>query len=221
MQRLFPGPPGSTTVLDAYTADRPRPEPGRPWIGLCMVASIDGSTMLDGASGGLSSDVDRDVLLTLRSIADVIIVGAGTVRAEGYGPPKKIGQRIGVVTRSGSIDPMLPLFTSGAGFLIMAEDAPAVEIESVRAGIGEIDLATAVTRLPGGPAFVQAEGGASLNGALAAADLLDEINITTSPIVVGGDGARATSHAPQLDRRYRLAHLIEDDSFLFSRYVRR
>lgn len=196
------------------------PTSGRPWIGLCMVASIDGSTVLDGASRGLSSDTDRLVMLTLRSIADMIIVGAGTVRAEGYGPPRKPGQRIGVVTRSGKIDPRLPLFTSGAGFLIMAEDSPAVPIESVRAGTGEVDLALALTRLPGSPRFVQAEGGASLNGSLAQADLLDEINITTSPIVVGGDGARATTHAPSLTHAYRLAHLIEDDNFLFSRYVR-
>jgi len=213
-------PGGQTTVREAYTADRPLPPGGRPWVGLCMVSSIDGSTVLDGASAGLSSDIDREVLLTLRSIADMIIVGAGTVRAEGYGPPRKPGQRIGVVTRSGEIDPSLPLFVSGAGFLIMAEDSPDVSIESVRAGIGEVDLALALTRLPGRPRFVQAEGGASLNGTLAAADLLDEINITTSPLLVGGDGARATTHAPQLEHRFRLAHLIEEESYLFSRYVR-
>ena len=186
-----------------------------------MVASIDGSTVLDGASAGLSNDTDREVMLTLRRIADMIIVGAGTVRAEGYGPPRKPGQRIGVVTKSGSVDTSTPLFTSGAGFLIMAEDSPAVDVESVRAGTGDVDLAGALLHLPGSPRFVQAEGGASLNGALAAADLLDEINITTSPLVVGGDGARATTHAPELTHRYDLAHLIEEDGYLFSRYIRR
>lgn len=185
-----------------------------------MVASIDGSTVHDGASAGLSSDVDRDVMLTLRSLADVIIVGAGTVRAEGYGPPRTPGQRIGVVTRTGNVDITTALFTSGAGFLILAEDSPDVDVESVRAGVGEVDLALAMHRLPGSPRFAQAEGGASLNGALAAADLLDEINITTSPMIVGGDGVRATVKAPPLDHRYRLAHLCEQDDFIFSRYVR-
>ena len=118
------------------------------------------------------------------------------------------------------MDLTLPLFASGAGFLIMAEDSPEVAVESVRAGVGTVDLDLALQRLPGSPTFVQAEGGASLNGALAAAGVLDEINITTSPRVVGGDGARATTNAPELHNRYRLAHLLEHDDFLFSRYVR-
>jgi riboflavin biosynthesis pyrimidine reductase len=220
VQRLFPRPGGPTTVLEVYGEPRPATSTGRPWIGLCMVASVDGSTVLGGASAGLSDATDRDVLLTLRSVADMIVVGAGTVRAEGYGVPKKPGQRIGVVTRTGAVDPDTPLFRSGAGFLIMPEDGPPTPIDNVRAGRGEIDLAAAMLRLPGGPRFVQAEGGASLNGALAAADLLDEINITTSPLVVGGDGARATTHAPELTHRYDLVHLAEHDSFLYSRYVR-
>ena len=66
-----------------------------------MVASIDGSTVVGGNSAGLSSPTDTAVLAQLRAIADVIVVGAGTVRDEGYGPPRKQGQRIGVVTRIG------------------------------------------------------------------------------------------------------------------------
>jgi riboflavin biosynthesis pyrimidine reductase len=193
---------------------------GRPWLGICMVASIDGSTVFDGKSAGLSSDTDRDVLLTLRSFADLIIVGAGTVRAEGYGVPRKPGQRIGVVSRSGMIDLDSALFSSGAGFLILPEDAPPCSVDSVRAGIGEVDLAAALRTLPGSPRFVQAEGGASLNAALAAQDLVDEINITTSPQLIGGDGARLTAGAPSVSQRFRLAHLLEDDDFIFSRYVR-
>ncbi len=185
-----------------------------------MVASIDGSTNQDGASAGLSSDADRQVLLTLRSLADMIIVGAGTVRAEGYGPPTKPGQRIGVVSRNGNVDPDIALFATGAGFLIMAEDSPSVPIETIRAGVGDVDLVTAMHALPGNPSFVQAEGGAMLNGALATADLVDEVNITTSPLIIGGDGDRATSGAPRLHRPFRLAHLLEDDHFVFSRYVR-
>ena len=221
MQRLLPLPPAPTAVLDAYDVPRSRRPSGRPWIGLCMVASIDGSTVIGGVSAGLSSDADREVLLTLRSIADMIVVGAGTVRAEGYGVPKKPGQRIGVVSRTAQVDLTRPLFTSGAGFLILPEDAPERDIETVRAGVGEIDLEAAMCRLPGNPTFVQAEGGASLNGSLAAADLLDEINMTTSPMVAGGSGSRSTANAPELGLRFDLAHVLEEDGFLFSRYVRR
>ena len=171
MQRLLPSPTGPTTIAEAYGVDRQAPSSGRPWVALCMVSSIDGSTVLDGASAALSSDADREVLLTGRRLADMIIVGAGTVRAEGYGVPKKPGQRIGVVSRSGHVDADTPLFASGAGFLIVPEDAPETSIETVRAGVGELDIVAAMHRLPGNPSFVQAEGGASLNGSLATADL--------------------------------------------------
>ena len=71
---------------------------GRPWVGICMVASLDGATVVEGRSGGLSNPQDAAVLARLREAADVIIVGAATVRQESYGPPRKAGQRIGVVT---------------------------------------------------------------------------------------------------------------------------
>lgn len=220
MQRLYPLPATPITIAEAYGMPRPAISNGGPWVELCMVSSIDGSTVFDGESRGLSSDTDREVLLTLRRFADVIIVGAGTVRSEGYGAPRKPGQRIGVVSRTGAVDAGSALFASGAGFLIVPEDAPPSSIESVRAGVGEIDFDAALRSLPGNPAFVHAEGGPTLNGALAAANLIDEINLTTSPQIVGGDGTRLITTAPPMSRRFHLAHLLEDDGFLFSRYLR-
>jgi len=183
-----------------------------------MVASIDGSTVIDSNSRALSSKTDQEVLLTLRDLADVLLVGAATVRIEGYGPPRKAGQRVGVVSRTGDVDVTSPLFTSGAGFLIIPEDAPATSVESVRAGIGQVDFAGALGQLTAD--FVQAEGGAQLNGALSTADVIDEINLTISPQLAGGDGPRVTSGSVQMSRRMRLAHVLEDDGFLFTRYVR-
>jgi riboflavin biosynthesis pyrimidine reductase len=177
------------TARQAYGIERDRPA-SRPWVGLCMVASLDGSTVVDGRSGALSSAADSEVLHTLRDLADMILVGAGTVRAEGYGPPKRHGQRVGVVTRTGRVDVTTPLFTSGAGFLILPDDAPEVE------------------------------GGAHLNAALAEVDLIDELNLTISPVLSGGDGPRLMNGAMPIVRRMRLAHLLEDDHFLFTRYVR-
>ena len=75
-----------------------------------MVASIDGSTVVDQRSAALSSPTDSEVLHTLRELADVIIVGAATVRIEGYGPPHKPGQRVGVVSRTGNVDVSTRLF---------------------------------------------------------------------------------------------------------------
>jgi riboflavin biosynthesis pyrimidine reductase len=183
-----------------------------------MVASIDGSTVVDSNSRSLSSKTDQEVLLTLRDIADVLIVGAATVRIEGYGPPRKRGQRVGVVSRRGDVDSSTPLFTSGAGFLILPEDAPPTSIDSVRAGKGNVDFAGALAQLDAN--FVQAEGGALLNGALSAADVIDELNLTISPQLAGGDGPRVTSGSAQLSRKMRLAHVLEQDGFLFTRYLR-
>ncbi len=183
-----------------------------------MVSSIDGSTVVDSNSRALSSKSDQEVLLTLRSLADVLIVGAATVRIEGYGPPRKPGQRVGVVSRRGDVDSTSALFTSGAGFLILPDDAPPTSLDSVRAGTGEVDLAGALAQLDAD--FVQAEGGALLNGALSAADVIDELNLTISPQMAGGDGPRVTSGSVQLSRRMRLAHVLEDDGFLFTRYLR-
>lgn len=217
MRRLFHTPTDRVTVREAYGVDRPRPA-GRPWLGVCMVSSIDGSTVLDHNSRGLSSKTDQEVLLTLRDLADVLIVGAATVRIEGYGPPRKAGQRVGVVSRRGDVDTTAALFTSGAGFLILPEDAPPTSVDSVRAGLGEVDLVAAMSQLD--VDFIQAEGGAVLNGALAAADLIDELNLTVSPMLVGGNGPRVTSGTTQLVRRMRLEHVLEDDGYLFTRYLR-
>lgn len=217
MRRLFDEPTDHLTVREAYDVPRPRPAE-RPWLGVCMVSSIDGTTVIDSNSRGLSSKTDQEVLLTLRDLADVLIVGAATVRIEGYGPPRKKGQRVGVVSRRGEVDTTSRLFTSGAGFLILPDDAPPTSIDSIRAGIGAVDFAAAFAKLDAD--FVQAEGGAQLNGALSGADVIDELNLTISPQLAGGDGPRVTSGNAQISRKMRLAHVLEDDGFLFTRYLR-
>ena len=221
MRHLFPHSADDVTLRDAYDVPR-TPPPGRPWVSLCMVSSLDGSTVVDHTSRGLSNPTDQALLLTLRSFADTILVGAATVRKERYGPPKVPGQRIAVVSRSGEMDFTTPLFQSGQGWLVLPEDAPEVPVPSVRAGRGTPDLAQALALLATqhGAKVVQAEGGATLNGMLAAGDLIDELNLTFSPQMSGGDGPRLTVGSPGLVHRMQLAHVIEDDGFLFTRYVR-
>ena len=115
-----------------------------------------------------------------------MLVGAGTARGEGYGPPGKRGLRVGVVTNSGALDLSRPLFTSGAGFLIVpdAADVDGSAVDVLRAGAEHVDLALALARLDSivpGVRVVQAEGGPTLNAALLAADAVDELNLTISP----------------------------------------
>ncbi|WP_162941551.1 dihydrofolate reductase family protein [Desertimonas flava] len=230
MRQIFPSASGTGEGLDVdldalYGAARPR-RPGRPWVAVCMITGIDGSTVVDGASGGLGNDGDRAVFSALRRAADVIIVGAGTATAEGYGPPGRAEQRIGVVTASGRVDTSTELFRSGAGFLITTEDESGSHegVDVVRAGTGSVDLDLALARLEpvvGPVRFVQAEGGPRLNGSLAAADVIDEINWSIAPLLTGGDGSRLTVGAPEQMRRFRPVHVLTDEAgYLFTQWRR-
>jgi riboflavin biosynthesis pyrimidine reductase len=216
---------GTISVRAAYDVDRPV-HPDRPWVGLCMVMSLDGSISVDGVSGTLGNPNDLDVLLTLRSLADLLLVGAGTVRGEGYGPPKKPGQRIGVVTNRGNVDLDSELFTSGAGFVIANEqtDIDESRVDVLRAGHDRVDIAEALTRIGEvvpGVCYVQAEGGASFNAGLLDADAIDELDLTLSPHLVGGAGPRLTNGASESRRGFTLAHLLaDDDGYVFSRWLR-
>lgn len=227
MRRLLPEPADEVTVDAAYAAPVGSVD-GRPWVGLCMVASIDGSTVVDGDSAPLSNPTDTAVLMRLRRLADVIVVGAQTVRDEGYGAPGKRGQRIGVVTATGRLDFDTELFASGAGFVITsATGAPGVpeHVDVLRAGDERIDFDAAFRQLhsvAGTCRYVQVEGGAALNGALFDADLIDEINLTTSPATFGGDGPRLASGAPAHAHRFEVAQLaIDEQSFVYTRWLRR
>ena len=101
------------------------PHDGRPWVLVNMIASVDGAIAVDGRSGGLGGPADQAMLGALRATADVVLVGAGTVRAEGYRPPRTPGveaaagrtarsqtprPRLAVVTARGDLDAGLPMF---------------------------------------------------------------------------------------------------------------
>lgn len=244
MRRLLPEPAGPIDPAEAY-ADMPRAE-GRPGVRLNMVASIDGAIAIDGTSGALGGDADRRLFAALRSLTDIVLVAAGTVRAEGYGPARLSddlraaraarGQsavpRIAVVSRSLGLDWDDPLFRDaepGARPLVVTcAAAPpdalrrAEEVaEVVVAGDETVDLRGAVVALGAlGAHSVLAEGGPRLNADLAAAGLLDEVCLTLSPRLVGGDARRILA-GPAVGgpgERMRLRSVCEDDGFLFVRH---
>jgi riboflavin biosynthesis pyrimidine reductase len=109
MRQLFPSPVDPVDPADVY-GDPPRAGPGgRPGVRLNMIASVDGATTVAGVSGGLGGGADHDLFALLRSLADVVLVAAGTVRAEGYGPSRV---PVAVVTRSCRLDWESPFFTA-------------------------------------------------------------------------------------------------------------
>jgi len=227
-------------------AERPAPA-GRPWVMLNMVASIDGATAIDGVSGGLGGEADRHVFGALRAVADVILVAAGTVRAEGYGPPRtspaRQAQRIArgqsahprIAIVSGSLDlaPSSPVFAEAPEpvLVLTGDQAPAGRVEALaavadvhRVGATTVELLEALALLDRmGHRTVLCEGGPSLNGQLLDAEAVDEIDLTLSPTLVGGDALRVAVGGRARARRLALAHLWHDpvDDLLFARYVRR
>jgi riboflavin biosynthesis pyrimidine reductase len=241
MRQLFPVAADPVEPIDIY-GDVPRAEE-RPGVRLNMIASIDGATSVDGLSGKLGGAADHRVFVALRSLADVILVAAGTVRAEGYGPAelpvetqdvrRRRGQTpvpaIAVVSHSCNLDWRAPFFTDAAvrPLIVTVADAPAdhrsraTEVaEVVIAGDRDVDLGLALDAIgERRVGSVLAEGGPSLNAQLAGAGLLDEVCLTLSPSIVGGEGKRIVTGPPlDMSAKLRLCSLCDEDGFLFLRY---
>lgn len=215
-----------------------------PLLRANMVASADGAASVSGRSGGLSGPGDRMVFTVLRSLADLILVGAGTVRAERYRPaqPDELWAdlrptnvpvpAIAVVTGRLDLDPDSPLLTAaapGASTIVITTAAAPPERRAVlarssrviEAGQDRLDLPVAVAALHDlGYASILAEGGPTLLGHLAEANLIDELCLTTSPILAGGGAGRIVRSVSGPAAPLSLAHVLHDDGFLFSRYQR-
>ena len=245
MRQVLPTPADEVVVSDCYARDERPARPGRPWVVINMIASIDGSTAVAGRSGGLGTPADHQVFTALRALADVIVVGAGTVRAEGYGPPRTPqaeqerrvarGQsrfpRIAVVTGRLDLDLSTPLFTESVeppiiltGTAASAEARAAVtEVADVHVvGEAQVDLARALAALAGlGAGVALCEGGPLLNDQLLAEALIDEICLSVSPMLAGGESARIIhGSAPATPMPMRLDRALEEDGMLLLRYVR-
>ena len=223
MRQLFPIPREVIDPTEAYaTNDRDR----SPWIVVNMISTVDGATAIAGRSGGLGGPADKRVFAAIRSIADVILVGAGTVRAENYGPPRT-GTRLAIVTASLDLDPGARVFSDNSRPMVFttttADDARRAALETVAEVIAvndgpHVDLGAAIARLDG---VVVCEGGPTINGHLVAGDLVDEMCLTVSPLLAGGRSPRAAhGRDDEHARDLALVHVLEEDELLFLRYVR-
>lgn len=215
----------------------------RCWLRGNMVSSLDGAAEVDGRSGALGGAGDRQVFSILRGLADAVLVGAGTARIEGYRAllPKQAhaalrasagrppAPALVVVSARLQLDPSSQLFHGGAGRTIVL--TPASSPPDRRARLGDVadvivaggdrlDLDAALDALAErGFRRVLCEGGPTLLAEVSAAGRLDELCLTLTPRLVGGDAWRIMRGAA-LDQSLELAHLLEDDSTLFARYVR-
>jgi riboflavin biosynthesis pyrimidine reductase len=222
MRRLFPE---AADEVDLATAYEHRPGVVRA----NFVSSLDGSATLDGRSGGLSASADKALFNLLRQQCDVILVGAGTVRTENYGPSKHAP--IAVVSGSLALDPAARFFDNPTHrpIVITTATADSARVEALRT---VADIVVAGERLVEIPAALDAlaergltrvltEGGPTLMAEITARGRLDELALTLAPHIVGGGGKRITdgpTTSPPAE--LSLAHVLEDDGSLFLLYRR-
>jgi riboflavin biosynthesis pyrimidine reductase len=242
VQRCYPDhldSPDDDALAAAYAW--PTEATDRTMIRANMVAAIDAVATLDGRSAGLGSVADQRLLTVLRDLADLILVGAGTIRAEGYGGIRlsrdRLSRRgrwglagsppIAVVTEQG-LNPDLGLFTDNeVRPIVITSTSGASRMESVaatvvEAGADSVDLALMVQALSDrGFRRIHCEGGPSLLGSLLRAGLLAELCLTTSPTTVGAGPATLLGGVRLPDPvRWNLKTLHVDGSHLYSRYAR-
>lgn len=240
MRALLPAPADSVDLVEAYAP--PARAGVRRFVRCNMISTFDGAISLYGRSGKLGGPADRRVFQVLRSWADVVVVGAGTVRTEGYGPVRldeglrerrrARGQEpippIAVVTRSGDLDWGSPFFADAVARPIVVTDAGPGKTflerarqvaDVITAGDGDVDLRVAFDELHrAGRRSVLVEGGPALNADVVRAGLLDELCLTLSPRLVAGSGPRVFA-GPELDPPLgvEVRSLLEEGGFFFWR----
>lgn len=234
---------GDLDVLDWY--EESAPTDGSAWLRMNFVASVDGAVTVDGLSGGLGSDADRRVFDLLRVPCDVVVVAAGTVRAEGYGPLRvddhhsglrtdagfSAQPRFGIVSRSLDLDPDHRIFTEAPARALVittrSADRDRVAALSRVADVfecGDEDVEGAEVRsvlAREGMPRIHSEGGPALFGAFIADGAVDEVCLTVSPLLAGGDAGRiAHGRPPENPVGLSLAHIVRADDTLLLRYTR-
>jgi riboflavin biosynthesis pyrimidine reductase len=207
--------------------------PDGPVLRANMVTSADGAASLDGASAGLSSAADRHVFALLRTLADVILVGANTARVEGYKPVRirelwrhlRAGRvptpPIAVVTGRADLDLSSPLFADARTIIITTAKASIAHPEVIVAGQDSVDLPVALAALrERGYQHILAEGGPGILGQFVTGGLLDELCLTVGPLLAGPGASRIVTGSPAAKPvPMTLSHVLDDNGFLLCRYT--
>jgi len=199
--------------------------PRTPWLRVNMVGTVDGAaTGEDGRSGSINNAVDQRVFQQLRAMADVVIVGAGTARAEGY----RVADRpLVLVSRRAEVPEQLR--DAPAGSVLMATCGSAERLDHARAVLGaeqvlvlgshRVDLGLLKQVLADrGWGHQLCEGGPHLLRDLVAAGVADELCSTTVPRLVAGEHPRITQ-GPPVDVPLRLHLLLESEHTLLARWL--
>ncbi len=238
MRRLLPGPGDldDAGLVEAYRL------PGGRSLRANFVVSLDGTVAVEGRSGGLGSPGDRRVFALLRALADGVLVGHGTAAAEGYGPvtaESRVGRLraelgrpptapVAVVSRRASLDPRSRLVTDAVSPTVLvtcasadADRRAALAAAGARVlvcGDDDVELPLALDRLADlGIEQVLCEGGPALLHAALTAGVVDELDLSLAPTLVGAE-ARLLDAGLLAPARLELRQVLEEEGMLFTRY---
>ena len=242
LRRVLPEP-GALTADELVQAWRPweQPPAARPHIAVNMVHTADGRAAVFGRTGPISSLADRQLFHALRTRVDAIMVGAGTLRIERYGRMVPDAARR-EQRRAAGLEPD-PLAIVVSGSLDVPADLPLLQdpdsrvvivtasersLEGVRAAVqylrfAAVDLGAALAQLRAehGVRAILCEGGPHLNATLLAEGLLDELFLTTVPVLAGAAGELSIMDGAALEAPVALTlrWMLEHDGELFARYA--
>jgi riboflavin-specific deaminase-like protein len=238
LRRVDPSP------IDRLSEVRPqeRAPADRPFVFVSMISTIDGRAARDGRSATIGGDADLELLLELRAIADAVLIGTGTVRAEGYDRLVKSEERRARRRAAGLAEDPLAVTLSrrfdvpwDAGLCqapeqpillytgLDAGDPPdvAAPVEVVRLNVPGLTEMLADLRARGVRALL-CEGGPTLHGALHAAGVVDELFLTVAPIITGDEDEPNIVAGGRLPEaaEFELVWALPVGSELFLRYGR-
>ncbi len=226
------GSPAPGTELDKEALRALYSGPSRPWLRVNFVSTLDGAaTGGDGRSGSINTDADFVVFQLLRELADVVVVGAGTARHEGYVPLRDedpAAPPLAVVSHTARLPEKLRGSDEGAVLLVTRGGADPAALDDARGVLGEqqvvlagdeqVDLVAARKALEDrGMHQILSEGGPTLLGTMLSAGVVDELDLTWSPTLVGGDHTRIVA-GPPVDLTLEPVVLVEQDGTVMGRW---
>jgi riboflavin-specific deaminase-like protein len=210
------------------------PRADRPYLALNMVATVDGRAALGGSAVGIGSALDKRLMRELRAEADVVLHGAGTVRADPLSarvPHDLIGQRLAhgltpqplgaIITRSGNLPEKHPYYESATVIYVTREQSRSVHVGGPLVEVCHVQSVEAAVRDLGrrGARRVLCEGGPTLNASLFEAGLVDEVFFTIAPKLVGGHEPLTIVKGGSFGTlNLELRSLVEVEGELFLRY---
>jgi riboflavin biosynthesis pyrimidine reductase len=220
-RRLLPDAAADLTADDLAAAVPGPPPPDRPFLFVNFIATADGRATIAGRTGPIANRADYELFQALRTRVDAVMVGAETVRVEGYG---RMAPTAVLVTRSARVPADVGLLKAPENRVIVLTPSPGAELPPCEAHVSylraPLEEGVRSLRTEHGIASIDCEGGPQLFGDLLRAGLVDELHLVIAAKLVAGDDPVTILSGPELEPPLdlELLSLHESGGYLFTRY---